>query len=85
MGWVSMFDPTALAAVLDFPDGAHPVAVLCIGPVPAFYDAPMLELEAWRLGRPLQELVANNQWPGWDCFAQVTDAEGTRVGVHAQS
>jgi 5,6-dimethylbenzimidazole synthase len=64
MGWVSMFDPTALATLLDFPEGAHPVAVLCIGPVPAFYDAPMLELEAWRLGRPLHELVSTNQWPG---------------------
>jgi len=66
MGWVSMFDPAALAAALDLPDGAHPVAVLCIGPVPAFYDAPMLELEAWRLGRPLHELVSTNRWPSTD-------------------
>jgi 5,6-dimethylbenzimidazole synthase len=80
-----MFDPTALATLLDFPEGAHPVAVLCIGPVPAFYDAPMLELEAWRLGRPLHELVSTNQWPGMDCFAQVTDTESTSVGMHAHS
>ena len=57
MGWVSMFDPAALSALLDLPDGADPVAVLCLGPVERFYDRPMLIEERWARARPLDELL----------------------------
>lgn len=33
MGWVSMFDPVAVASLLGMSDGAEPMALLCIGPV----------------------------------------------------
>ena len=62
LGWVSMFDPTALAQLLAMPAGAKPVAILCLGHVDAFYPAPMLELTGWASGRPLHELVYANQW-----------------------
>jgi 5,6-dimethylbenzimidazole synthase len=62
MGWVSMFDPAALARLLEMPVDAKPVAILCIGHVDAFYSAPMLELENWTRGRPLDELVFSNRW-----------------------
>lgn len=62
MGWVSMFEPEALAQALHLPDGAQPVAVLCLGPVPAFYDSPMLEQAGWRQGRPLAEFVQTDTW-----------------------
>jgi 5,6-dimethylbenzimidazole synthase len=62
MGWVSMFDPAALAAVLSMPEGSLPVAVLCIGHVDAFYTAPMLELTGWARARPLEELMFHNRW-----------------------
>lgn len=62
MGWVSMFDPVALADLLQIPTGAKPVAVLCLGHVEAFYPAPMLELEGWTRGRQLKELVFHNAW-----------------------
>jgi 5,6-dimethylbenzimidazole synthase len=62
MGWVSLFDPVALARVLSMPEGSAPVAVLCIGHVEAFYPAPMLELTGWARARPLEELVFRNQW-----------------------
>ncbi len=62
MGWVSLFDPEALARLLDMPAGAKPVAVLCLGHVDAFYPAPMLELEGWAVGRQLQEFVFDNRW-----------------------
>lgn len=57
LGWVSMFEPQALAQVLSLPPDAQPMALLCLGPVPAFYDAPMLEQTGWRQGRPLAEFV----------------------------
>lgn len=62
MGWVSLFEPQALADLLHMPVGAKPVAVLCLGPVEAFYSAPMLELEGWATPRPLAELVFENRW-----------------------
>jgi 5,6-dimethylbenzimidazole synthase len=62
MGWVSIFDPSRLAALLDMPAGAEPVAVLCLGPVPDFPDRPMLEIDQWAFGRPLTEFVAENRW-----------------------
>lgn len=64
MGWVSIFDPDALAALLAMPAGARPVAVLCLGHVDAFYPRPMLELEAWAERMPLAEVMAENTWPG---------------------
>lgn len=63
MGWVSIFDPRALARLLEFPDGVRPMAVLCLGHVEKFYSAPMLVLEQWRSPRPLEELVYENLWP----------------------
>jgi 5,6-dimethylbenzimidazole synthase len=62
MGWVSLFEPQALAALLGMPVGSKPLAVLCLGPVTQFYDAPMLVQEGWATPRPLSELLFENQW-----------------------
>lgn len=63
MGWVSIFEPDDLAELLEMPEDAEPVAILCLGPVPEFPDRPQLELDEWTLGRPLTEFVAENRWP----------------------
>ncbi|WCE08778.1 MULTISPECIES: 5,6-dimethylbenzimidazole synthase [Pseudomonas] len=62
MGWVSLFDPEAVRTLLEMPEGSQPAAILCLGPVEAFYPRPMLEEEGWRQGRPLEELVFENRW-----------------------
>lgn len=62
MGWVSLFEPQALADLLGLPPGAKPLAVLCLGPVTEFYPAPMLALEGWAQPRPLSELLYENFW-----------------------
>jgi 5,6-dimethylbenzimidazole synthase len=62
MGWVSLFDPHRLAALLDMPASAEPVAILCLGPVPEFPDRPALELDGWAVPRPLSEFVCENRW-----------------------
>lgn len=62
MGWVSLFDPVALAELLGMPPGSKPVAVLCLGPVQAFYPAPMLAQEGWAQVRPLHELLFQDRW-----------------------
>jgi 5,6-dimethylbenzimidazole synthase len=62
MGWVSLFDPLRLAALLSMPGGAEPVAILCLGPVPDFPPSPQLEIDQWTFGRPLSEFVSENGW-----------------------
>ncbi|CAG0987075.1 5,6-dimethylbenzimidazole synthase [Methylophilaceae bacterium] len=62
MGWVSMFEPVSLGALLGIPAGAKPVAILCIGHVEAFYQAPMLVEEGWATERPISEMVMENRW-----------------------
>ena len=62
VGWVSMFDPAAVAQLLAMPAGAEPIALLCIGPVPAFYDEPMLQKERWAQRCPLDELLFEDRW-----------------------
>ncbi len=63
LGWVSLFEPTELAALLGMPEGADPIAVLCVGPVPEFPDRPELEIVGWTTARPLDELVYTDVWP----------------------
>ena len=62
LGWVSLFDPQALADLLNMPAGAKPLAILCLGPVHEFYPAPMLALEGWITPRPLADMLFENQW-----------------------
>ncbi|WP_321798247.1 5,6-dimethylbenzimidazole synthase [Caballeronia sp. J97] len=63
MGWVSLFDPAEVAALLKMPAGARPVAILCVGHVQRYYDAPMLETEGWAARRTRAECVFENTWP----------------------
>ena len=63
LGWVSFFDPSALAALLQLPPGAEPVAVLCIGPVAEFYPRPMFETAGWGARLPLDQVLFENRWP----------------------
>lgn len=62
LGWVSLFEPQALAQLLHMPPGSKPLAVLCLGPVNAFYAEPMLVQEGWATPRPLNELLYENSW-----------------------
>ena len=63
MGWVSFFEPADVAALLHCPDGSKPIALLCLGPVKAFYDKPMLESEGWRARESITSLLAENDYP----------------------
>ena len=62
MGWVSIFDPLQLAKLLQMPDGAHPLGVLCLGPVDAYYAAPMLQQEKWACRAPLEDMLMDDVW-----------------------
>ena len=62
MGWVSIFCPVKLARLLAMPEGSKPIAVLCLGPVQAFYDQPMLQAENWARRAALPDLVFDDGW-----------------------
>ena len=63
LGWVSFFDPHALASLLGLPAGARPLGILCIGRVPAFYPRPMFEDAGWGKRLRLDQVLFENHWP----------------------
>ena len=63
LGWVSFFAPEKLAPLLDLPDGARPLGILCIGRVPTFYPRPMFEDAGWGKRLELAEVLFENSWP----------------------
>ena len=62
MGWVSLFDPEALRLLMHMPLGSRPVAVLCLGYVPAFYASPMLEEVNWAHRMELKNMLYTDYW-----------------------
>jgi len=62
MGWVSLFDPAEVSVLLGLPEGAEPIALLCLGPVHQFYEEPMLQRERWATREPLASLVFDEIW-----------------------
>lgn len=62
MGWVSLFEPGAVSALLQMPAGAEPIALLCLGPVSEFYEEPMLQQQRWARRCALDDLVFENSW-----------------------
>jgi 5,6-dimethylbenzimidazole synthase len=66
MGWVSLFDPETLRRLMHMPEGSRPVAVLCLGYVPAFYPRPMLEEVDWAHRFDLKSMVHTDYWTHGD-------------------
>ena len=62
MGWVSIFDPLKLAALLNIPADAKPIAVLCLGHVNSFYKEPMLVETGWATEKLLDKMLMENTW-----------------------
>ena len=76
VGWVSIFEPVDMAELLGLPEGATPLALLCIGPVPAFYEEPMLQRERWARRMPLSDVVYENRWGESAPFLEGHDTRG---------
>ena len=63
MGWVTLFEPADLAALLDLPPGVETLGWLCLGWPDERPTSPGLERTAWSRRTPLQELVIHERWP----------------------
>jgi len=62
VGWVSIYEPEVLRAVLGIPDSIQIIGYFCIGYTESFTPEPELELAGWRKRLPLSELVSENRW-----------------------
>ncbi len=63
MGWVTLFQPAELQALLGLPDGVETLGWLCLGWPDERPPAPGLERQAWSSKLPLDEVVLENRWP----------------------
>lgn len=74
MGWVSLFEPVDVRQLLGMPEGAEPIALLCLGPVKGYYASPMLEQQQWARRQALAELVHDDRWgQSTQLFASLPD------------
>lgn len=62
MGWVTLFDPDELSALLDLPEGVVPMGWLCMGWPDERPPAPGLERAAWSKRLPLDDVVMHDRW-----------------------
>lgn len=62
VGWVSIFNQSALQDALAIPKRITPIAYLCVGYVSHFYAKPELESAGWLPRLPIEELVYFDQW-----------------------
>jgi len=66
VGWVSIFNQSALQEALGIPERIVPVAYLCVGYVSHFHAKPELETAGWLPRLPIEDLVYFNQWGNSD-------------------
>jgi 5,6-dimethylbenzimidazole synthase len=62
VGWVSIFDPAELRALLRIPSHVILVAYLCLGYVSEFLPRPQLETVGWQSRLPIAELIFDDYW-----------------------
>ncbi len=63
LGWVTLFQPDELAALLDVPPGVVTLGWLCLGWPDERPPAPGLERAGWSKRAPLSSVVLRNRWP----------------------
>jgi 5,6-dimethylbenzimidazole synthase len=62
VGWVSIFDPTEMSALLRVPSHVLLVSYLCLGYVTEFLSRPQLETVGWQSRLPIDELIFDDYW-----------------------
>jgi nicotinate-nucleotide--dimethylbenzimidazole phosphoribosyltransferase len=63
VGWVTLFRPKDLAALLNLPDGVETLGWLCIGWPDERPPQPGLERHGWSQRLPLDAVVFAERWP----------------------
>jgi nicotinate-nucleotide--dimethylbenzimidazole phosphoribosyltransferase len=63
LGWVTLFDPADLAALLFLPDDVETLGWLCLGWPDERPPGPGLERRGWSHRLPLGDVVMSERWP----------------------
>ena len=63
VGWVTLFEPGDLAALIGAPEGVATLGWLCVGWPDERPPAPGLERRGWSVRLPLSDLVLRERWP----------------------
>ena len=63
MGWVTLFQPEELAALLHLPEGVETLGWLCLGWPDERPPAPGLERRGWSRRLPLADVTLADRWP----------------------
>jgi nicotinate-nucleotide--dimethylbenzimidazole phosphoribosyltransferase len=63
LGWVTLFRPADLAALLHLPEGVQTLGWLCLGWPDERPPAPGLERRGWSRRVPLEDVVMAERWP----------------------
>ena len=66
LGWVTLFRPQDLTALLSIPAGVVTLGWLCLGWPDERPPAPGLERAGWSTRLPLQDVVLRERWPADD-------------------
>jgi nicotinate-nucleotide--dimethylbenzimidazole phosphoribosyltransferase len=65
LGWVTLFPPQELAALVGLPAGVETLGWLCVGWPDELLPAPGLERAGWSRRAPLESVVLHERWdPG---------------------
>jgi nicotinate-nucleotide--dimethylbenzimidazole phosphoribosyltransferase len=64
LGWVTLFQPADLAALLHLPDGVETLGWLCLGWPDERPPEPGLQRHGWSRRLPLDDVVLAERWPG---------------------
>jgi len=64
LGWVTLFQPADLAALLHLPDGVETLGWLCLGWPDERPPEPGLQRHGWSQRLPLDDVVLAERWPG---------------------
>ncbi len=72
MGWVTLFDPAELAALLELPQDVVPMGWMCLGWPDERPPSPGLERAAWSKRMPLDDVVMHDRWTNEDADAPVS-------------
>lgn len=73
VGWVSFYNESFLARLLDVQSPIRPIAWLCFGPVTHLEDVPDLERFGWRSRRPLSDAIH------WNSFLNQSQQDDSNI------
>jgi nicotinate-nucleotide--dimethylbenzimidazole phosphoribosyltransferase len=80
LGWVTLFDPDELHALLGLPEGVVTLGWLCLGWPDERPPAPGLERHGWSQRLPLTDVVLRDRWPDAAAPGAPRDRASAAVG-----